>query len=100
MKAVFNGQILAEADKDDLIFIEGKWYFPPESVKKEFVEETDTPYTCPWKGKCQFYNVKVDDQVSEDGAFTYPEPVEGAIDKVKKDFAGYFAFWREVEVKE
>lgn len=100
MKAVWNNQIIAEADKKDLIFIEGNWYFPPDSVNKEFVTKSDTPYVCPWKGKCQYFNIGVGDDISEDVMWSYPEPLPSAIAKVKKDFSNYAAFWRDVTVSE
>jgi uncharacterized protein (DUF427 family) len=100
MKAIWNDQIIAEADKEDLIYIEGNWYFPPASVKQEFLEKSDTPYTCPWKGVCQYFNVISGDKKSEDNAWSYPEPLPGAIERVHKDFANYVAFWRDVQVTE
>lgn len=100
MKAVWNGQVIAEADKDDLIYIEQNWYFPPASVKSEFLTKSDTPYTCPWKGVCQYFNVGNSDQKSQDAAWSYPEPLPTAIDIVKKDFSNYVAFWRDVSVTE
>ena len=33
MKAVLGETTVAEADRDDLISIEGNWYFPPSSVR-------------------------------------------------------------------
>lgn len=102
MKAMWNGQAIAEADKADLIYIERNWYFPPSSVKKDFLQLSDTPYTCPWKGDCQYYDVVQSSTgtVSEDAAFCYPQPKPSAIDTVKKDFSNYVAFWRDVEVTE
>jgi uncharacterized protein (DUF427 family) len=100
MKAILNGVTIAEAPKEDLIFIERNWYFPPHSVKKEYLRKSDTPYTCPWKGKCQYFDVGHDDTWSEDNAFCYPEPNASAIARVKKDFSGYVAFWRDIEVTE
>jgi uncharacterized protein (DUF427 family) len=100
MKAVWNGQVIAEADKDDLIYIERNWYFPPSSVKQEYLQKSDTPYTCPWKGECQYFDVVIDGQTSQDSAFSYPEPKPTAIDTVKKDFSNYVAFWRDVQVSE
>ena len=47
MKAVLNNTVIAEAPKEDLIHIEGNWYFPPASVNAEFLETSVTPYTCP-----------------------------------------------------
>lgn len=98
MKAIWKGIVIAEAPKEELIFIERNWYFPPERVNKEFLKESPTPYTCPWKGECQYFNVGKDDDWSQDSAWSYPEPKPSAIEKVKKDFSGYVAFWRDVTV--
>ena len=100
MKAVWNGKTIAEASRDDLIYIEGNWYFPPSSVEKKYLKESPTPYTCPWKGVCQYFDVVEGDSVSSDCAWSYPSPMPSAIDTVKKDFSNYVAFWRDVTVSE
>jgi uncharacterized protein (DUF427 family) len=98
VKAVWKNKTIAEADKGDLIYIEGNWYFPQSSVKQEYLEKSPTPYTCPWKGVCQYFNVIIDGEKAADAAWSYPEPKPSAIDVVKKDFSNYVAFWREVQV--
>jgi len=35
MKAIWNDQVVAESD--DTIVIEGNHYFPPESIKDEYI---------------------------------------------------------------
>lgn len=100
MKATWNGTVIADAPKEDLIYIEGNWYFPPASVRQEFLHKSDTPYTCPWKGKCQYFDVGDDTKKDHDVAWSYPEPLESAIKTVKKDFSNYVAFWRDVQVSE
>lgn len=100
MKAIWSGKVIAEADKDDLIYIEQNWYFPPAAVKQEFLRKSDTPYTCPWKGECQYFDVAEGEKRSRDSAWTYPDPKPSAIDIVKKDFSHYVAFWRDVTVEE
>ncbi len=100
MKALWHDTVIAEADKDELISIEGNWYFPPDAVNHEFLTESPTPYTCPWKGDCQYFNVGTGDMVSEDNAWSYPEPKSSAIDIVRKNFANYIAFWKDVKVVE
>ncbi|HSX42553.1 MAG TPA: DUF427 domain-containing protein [Candidatus Saccharimonadales bacterium] len=100
MKAIWNDQVIAEADKEDLIYIEQNWYFPPSSVKQEFLQKSDTPYTCPWKGVCQYFDVVQGDTVSKDNAWSYPEPLPTAIERVHKDFSNYVAFWRDVQITE
>jgi len=100
MKAVLGDTIIAEAPKEDLISIEGNWYFPPSSVKSEFLVESSTPYTCPWKGECQYFSVKDGDALLQDRAWSYPTPYPTAFDRVGKDFSHYVAFWKEVTVTE
>ena len=100
MKAVWNDKVIAEADKADLIYIERRWYFPPDSVKQDYLRKSDTPYTCPWKGVCQYFDVGQAGQWSADGAWSYPEPKPSSLDIVKKDYANYIAFWQDVDVQE
>lgn len=100
MKALWKDQVIAEADKNDLIYIEGNWYFPPTSVNQDYLKKSDTPYTCPWKGVCQYFDVGQDDEWSKDNAWCYPEPLPSAIETVHKDFSGYIAFWQDVQVRD
>lgn len=88
MKVILNDEVIAEADRDKLIYIEQNWYFPPDSARTEVFEKSPTPYTCPWKGVCQYWNVGG----AKDAAWSYPEPLPSAIETVHKDFGGYFAF--------
>lgn len=98
MQAILNGTVIAEAPVEDLIKIEGNWYFPPASVSSEFLVDSSTPYTCPWKGECQYYSVKDGDTLLPDRAWSYPTPYPTAFDRVGQDFSGYVAFWKEVKV--
>jgi len=99
MKAVLaDGTVVAEAPKDDLITIEGNYYFPPESVTTELLVESPTEYTCPWKGEAQYYSVKDGDQALQDRAWSYPTPYPASFDRVGKDYSGYVAFWKEVKI--
>lgn len=100
MKAVWNDIVIAEAPKEALIFIENNWYFPPASVKQEYLRKSETPYTCPWKGVCQYFDVGEGDNWSLDNAWSYPAPKPSAIEKVKQNFSDYVAFWRDVVVSE
>ena len=98
MKAVIGDIVLAQAADADLIKIEGNWYFPPQSVTPGVLVESPTPYTCPWKGECQYFSVKDGDAVLQDRAWSYPTPYPTAFDRVGKDFSNYVAFWKEVKV--
>jgi len=100
MKAVFNGATIAEAPQSELVKIEGNWYFPPESVTPGFLVESATPYTCPWKGECQYYSLKDGDTLLQDRAWSYPTPYPASFDRVGQDYSGYVAFWKEISVTE
>lgn len=76
MKAIWNGQIIAESDKT--IQVEGNSYFPPESVNKAFLKNSDTHTVCPWKGTASYYDVQVGGAVNKDAAWYYPGPSEKA----------------------
>ena len=100
MKAIIDGTVIAEAPSDQLISIEGNWYFPPTAVKEGVLTTSPTPYTCPWKGECQYYTATVGGTEYRDTAWAYPVPMASAIEKVGKDFSGYVAFWRAAHVTE
>ena len=100
MKAVLNNEVLAEAPKEALIRIEGNWYFPPKYLHWEFFSESDHQTFCVWKGEAHYYDVTVNNEVNEFGAWYYPQPKDGATERVGKDFANYVAFWNGIEVTE
>ena len=93
MKAIWNNATLAESDKT--VVIEGNHYFPPDSIKQEFFQPSQTHTICPWKGEASYYNVVVNGETNKDAAWYYPEP-KPAADEIR----GYIAFWRGVKVSE
>lgn len=100
MRAHPNGTVIAEAAESDLVKIEGNWYFPPASVNQEFVTKRPTPYTCAWKGECQYYTITVDGQPYQDRAFSYDDLRPGAVERVGTDFTGYVAFVKEITIED
>jgi uncharacterized protein (DUF427 family) len=96
MKATWNNNVLAESN--ETIVIEGNQYFPPASVKKEYLVESTHTSVCPWKGLAHYYTVVAGGEQNENAAWYYPEPKEGSIERVSKDFTNYVAFWKGVEV--
>lgn len=98
MKAIWNDTVIAEADKEDLIRIEGNWYFPPGSVRQEYLKPSDTHTACFWKGMASYYDIEVDGAINRDAAWYYHEPTAGSKKLIKKDFTDYIAFWHGVDV--
>jgi uncharacterized protein (DUF427 family) len=92
MKAIWNGQVLAESE--DTIVVEGNHYFPPSSINKAYFKDSTTQSTCPWKGQANYYTLSVNGKENPDAAWYYPNASELA-----KNFEGYVAFWKGVSVE-
>ncbi|MGD0067712.1 MAG: DUF427 domain-containing protein [Streptosporangiaceae bacterium] len=69
MKAAVNGTVVAEATADEVISIEGNSYFPPDRLAEGVLAESATPYTCPWKGPAQYWNLRTPQGTISDGAW-------------------------------
>lgn len=93
MKAIWNEVVVADSDRT--IEIEGNQYFPSNSVKMEYLEESSAHTTCPWKGEASYYHVQVDGKVNLDAAWYYPDPKDAA-----SEIRDYVAFWKGVTVKD
>ncbi len=93
MKAAWNGTIVADSDATRVV--EGNHYFPPDSVNREYLTDSQTTTMCPWKGDASYYTLEVDGTRNEDAAWYYPAPKDAAA-----EIKGYIAFWRGVEVTE
>ncbi len=91
MKAIWNGQVVAESDAT--VVVEGNHYFPPDSVRKEYLRPSATHTVCGWKGTASYCTVEVGDKQNPDAGWYYPEPKEAA-----KQIAGWVAFWKGVTV--
>jgi uncharacterized protein (DUF427 family) len=99
MKAVVGETIVAEAESEAVILIEGNPYFPPESVVA-VLRNSSTPYTCPWKGKAQYHDVVLGEAVLKDKAWSYPNIKGSAATRVGRDFSSYVAFdTRDVRIE-
>lgn len=91
MKAIWNGEVIAESD--NTVVVEGNHYFPSDSIKNEFFEDSETHSVCPWKGTASYYNVEVGGNINKDAAWFYPE-----VSDLAKGIKGHVAFWKGVEV--
>lgn len=91
-KAIWNGTVVAESDRTEVV--EGNHYFPPQSIHKQYFQDSAKTTVCGWKGTAHYYTLEVDGQKNEDAAWYYPEAKSDA-----KNIEGYVAFWRGVEVQ-
>lgn len=90
-KAIWNGAVIAESE--DTVVVEGNHYFPPNSINKEYLRESDATTVCPWKGLASYYDIEVDGKINYSAAWYYPKPSQAA--SQIKDFV---AFWHGVKV--
>lgn len=91
-RATWNGAVLAESD--DVELVEGNVYFPPGSVQREYLRESETHTVCGWKGQANYHHVEVGGRRNPDAAWYYPAPKDAA-----RHIAGYVAFWHGVVVE-
>lgn len=92
-KATWRGTVIAESDTYEVV--EGNIYFPPASVNRDFLRDSDTHTRCVWKGEASYYDVVVDGEVNKDAAWFYPTPLPAA-----ENVRDHVAFWRGIEVEE
>lgn len=93
MKAIWKDTVIAESAQT--IVVEGNHYFPPQAIKAEFFQPSQTHTVCGWKGTASYYDVVVNGEVNRDAAWFYPETKEAA-----KNIENYVAFWKGVKVSE
>ncbi len=89
MKAVWKGTTVAESEV--YVKVEGFYYFPVSSVKKEYLRESNYQAYCPWKGTASFFSVEINGVANRDAIWYYPTPSDRA-DYLK----GYVGFWKGI----
>lgn len=92
-QAIWNGQVIAESN--DLVRLEGNYYFPSSSLKEEFLKDSNTHTVCPWKGTASYYSLEVNGKANADAVWYYPTPKDAA-----KEITDRVAFWKGVEIKD
>ncbi|MGH9682915.1 MAG: DUF427 domain-containing protein [Candidatus Acidiferrales bacterium] len=91
-KAIWNGALIAESGKT--VVVEGNHYFPPETVKREYLRPSETHTVCPWKGTASYYTLDVNGQKNTDAAWYYSEPHVAAM-----QIKDRIAFWKGVHIE-
>ena len=96
VRVVVADEVVADSRRVMLLHESGNqpvYYFPPEDVRQELLEPSDTVTHCPKKGDASYRSIRVGERVVADAAWLYPEPLAGA-----PPIAGLFAFyWDRVD---
>lgn len=91
-KAIWNGKVIAESD--DTVVVEANHYFPPDSLNRQLLVESDHQTVCGWKGTARYFDIVVDGKSNQQAAWYYPNPKEAA-----SNIRDHVAFWKGVEVQ-
>ena len=92
MQAIWNNTVIAESD--DTVLVEGNYYFPESSLKREFIAFSNHKSSCAWKGQASYYSLLVNGELNTNAVWYYPDPKPEA-DMVR----GRVAFWNGVKVQ-
>ena len=93
MKATWQGRVIAESDRT--VELDGYHYFPPASVRKEFLRaspKTEADHRCPHS--VQFFDLSDGTRLSERAAWAYELPRASYA-----HVAHWVSFWNDVDVR-
>jgi len=96
IRAKFGGETVVDSRHAKLLHEQGHlpvYYFPEDEVRMDLLVPTDHHTHCPFKGDASYWTVRVNGRESENAAWSYPEPIEGA-----PPLAVYVAFyWNKMD---
>jgi uncharacterized protein (DUF427 family) len=81
IRAQVAGETVADSRKALILSESGLqpvYYFPRDDVRLELFEPTERHTKCPIKGEASYYSIRVGDREVRNGAWYYPDPIEGA----------------------
>jgi uncharacterized protein (DUF427 family) len=83
LKIICQGIVLAETNRGKRVLETSHpptYYFPPEDIKLEYLIETPKKNICEWKGRYQYYDVKIGDPLIKYAAWRYFEPTANFVE--------------------
>lgn len=80
-----SGTTLASADATGVLEFEGNLYFGTDAVNDDVLVVTDATYTCPYKGTCNWVDVRGG---ASRVAWVYPSPKAG-YEQIKDKYGFY-----------
>ncbi len=91
LRVVFNGQTVAETRRAHRVLETSHpptYYIPKEDVRTEFLVPSSQRTFCEFKGMASYWTLQVGGRVSENAAWSYPEPAHG-YEAVRDHFCFY-----------
>ena len=91
--------VVAESTQPRMLFETGvppRFYLPPDDVRTDLLERSETVSECPYKGDGQHWHLKVGGRTVEDVAWSLPRPLGEA--QTVTDYLCFYSGKVEVEV--
>ncbi|MDQ3719361.1 MAG: DUF427 domain-containing protein, partial [Actinomycetota bacterium] len=57
-----------------------RFYLPPDDVRRDLLEPSDTETVCPYKGTASWWSLSLDGKRIEDAAWSYPDPLDETLE--------------------
>jgi uncharacterized protein (DUF427 family) len=96
VRVIVEDEVVADSTQVMLLHeggIQPVYYFPPEDVRQDMLEPSDSVTHCPKKGDASYHSIRVGERTVTDAAWYYPEPLPDA-----PPIAGLIAFyWDRVD---
>ncbi|MCO5186530.1 MAG: DUF427 domain-containing protein [Anaerolineae bacterium] len=64
-------------------------YLPPQDIRMDWLEPANGSSYCEWKGRAQYWTVRVGDQIAVRAAWSYPQP-NSAFNAIR-DYMAFYA---------
>ena len=91
VRVLVDGVEVAHTRRPTLLFETGlptRYYLPRTDVQLELLEPTDTTTQCPYKGRAQYWAIRIGDTLHKDLVWSYPFPI-AECPKIEKLMAFY-----------
>ncbi len=93
VRLIKNGEVLVKAElENQVIRLEGYWYFHPSLIEQKYLKVTDRLYACPYKGTCNWVDYEFEKTYLPDVAWMYPETLPEYA-----HIAGWYGFYTSTE---
>lgn len=75
-----DGTVVADSRRPLLLLETGapaRWYLPPDDVRRDLLQPSDSFTLCPYKGRASYWHVRAGDTVLRDLVWSYEAPIAG-----------------------
>ena len=72
------GELVAESRRPHALFettLPTRWYLPPDDVRMDLLEPSNTVTQCPYKGTARYWSARAGGRLYRDVVWSYPDPI-------------------------